>query len=148
MNAEPTLHDAAARVLALVLAGRGWIDDCELEALDRIDAFRSLGIDRDRFIDLTREYGREIGSHLGETSWLRNTDRVCVDDLLHRVDPEERLLVCRLAAAAMAASGCGWNEEHMLYAYMLASWEIRIPDPAIQSPHGPAPGGGPVHEAH
>ena len=106
-DAEPIAHDAAARVLALMLAARGWINDCELQALDEIDAFRRLGIDRDRFVNLAQAYAHDMGSHLGETSWLRDGDRAYVDSLLRQVtDPDERCLVCRLATAAMAAGGC------------------------------------------
>jgi len=135
MHAEPNVRDAAARVLALLVAARGWIDDRELEALDGIDAFRSLGVDRDRFVELARAYAPEMGTHLGETSWLRNRDRAYVDDLLRQVsDPDERRLVCRFAAAAMAASGCDWNEEHMLCAHVQASWGMDTPELAIESP--------------
>jgi hypothetical protein len=127
MIAEPTLHDGAARIVALMVAAGGWIDDCELRALDRIHAFQSLGIGRDRFVELAQTYVHEIGSHLGETSWLRDDDRAYVDNLLHPVtDPDERLLTCRLAAAALAAAGRACDEQRMLYEHMEASWHLTI----------------------
>jgi hypothetical protein len=127
MNAKPTLHEGAARTLALIVAAGGWIDDCELRALDSIHAFRSLGIDHDRFVELAQSYAHEIGSHLGETSWLRDGDRAYVDNLLHQVtDPDERLLTCRLAAAAMAAGGRVCEEQRMLYEHMLATWHMAL----------------------
>jgi len=130
MNAQPNVHDAAARILALLVAARGRVDDRELQALDRIDAFHSLGIERERFVELAQSFTREIGSRLDETSWLRNGDRTYMDSLLRQVsDPNERLLVCRLAAAALAERGDAWDGEHMLYAHMLASWHVKTPEP-------------------
>lgn len=136
MNAEPTLHDSAARVVALMVAAGGRIDERELRALERIGAFRRLGIDRARFIEMAQVYAHDIGSHLCETSWLRNGDRAFLDRLLAQVtDPDERRLVCRLAAAAMGACNQVLTEERMLFDYMLASWRMPEPDPAIAPAH-------------
>jgi len=137
MNAEPNanVHDAAARVLALMVAAHGCVDDGELRALDRIQAFQSLGIDRGRFVELAQACAHEIGSRLDEASWLQNGDRAYADNLLRQVsDPDERLLVCRLTAAAMAGRDCIWDGEHMLYAHMLASWHMTAPEPAVEPP--------------
>jgi hypothetical protein len=138
MNAMPTLHEGAARTVALIIAAGGCIDDCEMRALDGIHAFRNLGIDHDRFVELARTYAHELGSHLGETSWLRDCDRAYVDNVLHQVtDPDERLLTCRLAAAAMAAGGRVCDEQRMLYEHMLASWHMSVDPQAAQGEISP-----------
>jgi hypothetical protein len=136
MNAEPTLHDDAARIVALMVAGGGRIDECQLRALERVGLFRSPGIDRARFIEIAQAYAHDIGSHLCETSWLRNGDRVFLDGLLAQVtDPGERRLVCRLTAAAMAAADHVVTEERMLFDHMLASWRMAEPVTAIAESH-------------
>ena len=138
MNAEPTLHEGPARIVALIVAAGGWIDDRELRGLDRIDAFPSLGIDRGRFVELAQAYAHEIGSRLGETSWLRNGDRAYVDSLFQQVaDPDERLLTCRLAAAAMAAHTSVCDEQRMLYEHLLASWHMTTARPTEEKDRHP-----------
>jgi hypothetical protein len=128
MNVEATHHEGAARVVALLVTAKGTISDSGLRALERMHAFPSLGIDRQRFIELARTYACEVGSHLGETSWLRNGDRKCLDQLLREVtDPAERALVCRLAAAVVAAEGGVCSPARLLYGHMLASWRICAP---------------------
>ena len=137
MIAEPTLHEEAARIVALMVAAGGRIDDCELRALDRIHAFQCLGVGRDHFVELARTHAHAIGSHLGETSWLRDGDRAYVDNLLRPVtDPAERLLICRLAAAALAAADRACEEQRMLYEHMEASWHLSIDPRAAEADFG------------
>jgi len=117
--------DASARVLALMVAANGHIDPRELEALDELDAFASLGVPRERFVTLAQDCLRELGPGLEECSWLRSRDIAYVDQLLEAVpDPQQRLLVCRLAAAVVTADGrlsCG---ERLVYDHVLARWHI------------------------
>jgi hypothetical protein len=123
MHGEPSVHEAAARIVALMVAATGAIGDSALQALDRVDGFRSLGIDRRRFTELADAYASEIGSHLGETSWLRDEDRRVLDDLLQQVtDPRQRRLVLRLVTTMIEANRCVSNEERMVRAHLLASW--------------------------
>lgn len=45
-------NEAAASVLALMVAANGRIDPCEVQALDGLQAFERLGIRRERFLEL------------------------------------------------------------------------------------------------
>ena len=48
-----------------------------------------------------------------------------VDEVLLSVrDPQQRLLVCRLAAAAITADGRVTSNERRLYDHALVSWQI------------------------
>jgi hypothetical protein len=117
--------EAPVRVLAFLVAANGRIDERELRALEELDAFRRIGVHREAFIALAREYLDQIGSHLCETSWLPATHRLHLDRLLQDVpDPARRLLVCRLAAAAITADGRVTRDELMVYEHTLASWRI------------------------
>ena len=117
--------DASARVLAMMVAANGRIDARELQALDELDAFRSLGLSRERFTALARECLNEIGGGLEECSWLRTRDVAYIDKLLEAVpQPDERLLVCRLAAAALTADGHVSSGERLVYDHVLARWHI------------------------
>ncbi len=123
-----TLADVAevgARALAMIVAADGCIDERELRALDELDAFRRLGVSRNRFVDLAWTCLSEVGSGLCERSWLSAEDLDYIDALLDAVpDPEQRLLVCRLAAAVVTADGRVTHDERLVYDHTLARWRI------------------------
>lgn len=116
---------AAARVLALMVAANGRADPRELQALEDVDAFVRLGVPREHFLALVDECLREVGYGLAECSWLRAGDQAYVDRLLDAVvDPQERLMVCRMAAAAVTADGHVSPDERLVYDHALAHWHI------------------------
>ncbi len=126
-----TRHDlrpfspAAARVLALMVAANGHADPRELQALEELDAFARLGVPRAHFLALVDECLQAVGHGLAECSWLRARDQAYVDRLLDAVvDPEERLTVCRLAAAALTADGQVTGDERLVFDHALARWRI------------------------
>jgi len=122
---SPAPRFAAARVLALMVAANGRADPSELQALDELDAFERLGLPRTRFAALVHECLQEVGSGLAECSWLRARDQAYVDRLLDAVtDPQERLMVCRLAAATVTADGQVSCDERLVFDHALARWRI------------------------
>lgn len=119
------LSIAAVRVLALLVAANGRADPRELQALDEIDAFARLGLPRAHFLALVGECVREIGAGLAECSWLRARDQAYIDQLLDAVtDAQERLLVCRFAAAVLTADGQVSGDERLVFDHLLARWRI------------------------
>lgn len=116
---------AAARVLALMVAANGRADPRELQALEDVDAFARLGVPREHFLALVDECLKEVGHGLAECSWLRARDQAYIDRLLDAVvDPHERLMVCRLAAAAVTADGIVSGDERLMFDHALARWRI------------------------
>lgn len=116
---------AAARVLALMVAANGRADPRELQALGELDAFARLGLPPTRFSALVHECLQDVGSGLAECSWLRARDQAYVDGLLDAVmDPHERLMVCRLAAAVITADGQVSGDERLVFDHALARWHI------------------------
>ncbi|MBX3608210.1 MAG: TerB family tellurite resistance protein [Piscinibacter sp.] len=117
--------EAAARVLAVMVAANGHIDPRELQVLDDLEAYARLGVGRERFAVLVRECLDEVGIGLAECSWLRAGDQAYVDALLEAVpDPRQRLLLCRLAAAVVTADGHVSSDERLVYDHALAYWHI------------------------
>ena len=117
--------EAPAGVLAMMVAANGRIDERELRVLDELDAFRRIGVSRDRFVELARACLKDVGASLCEKSWLRASDVLYLDRLLDEVrDPNQRLLVCRLAAAAITADGRVSPDEQMVYSHALARWRV------------------------
>jgi hypothetical protein len=117
--------EAPARALAAVVAAKGHIDGRELDRLAQLDAYRRLGVSRERFVELARESVDAVGAALCEQSWLRAEQRVYLDQLLEEVDTrQQRLLVCRLAAAVITADGCVTQDERLVYDHARARWHI------------------------
>lgn len=117
--------EAAARVLALLVVANGRIDPREMETLEALQAFDRLGVRRERFVELARGCLDKVGSTLRDCSWLRAPDAAYIDALLQRVeDPARRMLVCRLAEAAITADGCVSMDERMVYEHVLGRWRI------------------------
>lgn len=123
MTPNPTAP--GARVLALIVAANGRADPRELQALETLGAFSRLGVTRKQFLGLVEDSLREIGTGLAECSWLRARDQAYVDSLLEQVtDPQQRLLVCRLAAAVVTADGQVSGDERLVFDHALARWHI------------------------
>ena len=119
-------HDeAAASVLALMVAANGCIDPREIQTLDALQAFKRLGVRRERFLELARGCLDDVGSTLCECSWLPANAVAYIDALLDRVDDTaRRMLVCRLAAAAITADGCVSLDERLVYRHVLGRWRV------------------------
>jgi tellurite resistance protein len=138
---------AAARALALLVAANGWADPRELQVLEALGAFERLGLTRARFLALVHDGLQAVGYGLVECSWLRARDEAYVDQLLEAVtEPQERLLVCRLAAAAIAADGQVSHDEHLVFNHVLGRWRIDRAMLVDPMPRASAAGRGPGTE--
>ena len=117
--------EAAAQALAIMVAANGHVDEREIQALDELDAFRRLGVSRQRFIDLARQCLDDFGGTLGERSWLSAHDMRYLNGVLDAViGPELRLHVCRFAAAVITADGNIAPGERLVYDHALSRWQI------------------------
>lgn len=110
--------DAAARVLAAMVAANGRVDRRELQALDTLDAFGQLGLDRERFVALAEE---GVASR-AEAPWAAMEPPLSL--LAAVTDRAQRLRLCRLAAAVITADGEVSPAERMAYERVLAHWCI------------------------
>lgn len=117
--------EAPARVLALMVASSGRIDERELRILDELDAFQRLGVPRQRFVELAQTCLDDLGADLAKRSWLSLDDSLYLVGLLDAIAvPGQRLLVCRLAAAVITADGNVSGGERHVYGFTLARWGI------------------------
>jgi hypothetical protein len=122
------IGEHAARVLALVAAANGQVKECELHALEELDAFARLGVSRRRFLQLAQKGLEDVGGRLCERGHLHVADLLYLDDLLGEVGSRERRrLVCRLAAAVITADGCVTAGERAAYDYILMRWKVDTP---------------------
>jgi len=118
-------REAAARVLALLVAANGRVDPRELRMLDDLDAYGRLQIPRERFVELADVSVDGFGSEVCDSAWLPGAAAEEIDELLDEVDdPALRLLVCRLAAAVITADGCISSGERAVYDRVLTRWHL------------------------
>lgn len=118
-------REAAARVLALLVAANGRVDPRELRMLDELDAYGRLQIARERFVELAEVGVDGFGSEVCDSGWMPADAAEEIDELLDEVDdPALRLLVCRLAAAVITADGCVSSGERTVYDHVLARWHL------------------------
>ncbi|NWG74951.1 MAG: hypothetical protein HXY24_10150 [Rubrivivax sp.] len=121
----PEAREAAARVLALILAVDGRADPREIDALADDRALARLGVSAERFVELAREYEAEAGSRRSTHNYLHLSDIERLDALLAQVLGRElRLLVCALAARVITADGSIRDIERMVFDHMLARWGL------------------------
>jgi len=120
----PRHSDSAAQVLALIVAAKGRVEEPELGRLEELRAYRRLGVSRERFIGLARGNLRTTGADVAPAG-PGVPERVGLDRVLDSVtDPQQRLLVCRLAAAAITADGRVTPHEKSVYERTLVHWHI------------------------
>jgi len=125
----PAPEEALAHALAMIVAANGRIDERELGALDQLDAFRRVGVSRERFVEIARSCVADVGTHLCDRSWLCVEHMAYIDALLDAVPGTEgRMLVCRLAAAVITADGRVTPDERLVYDHALARWRINQSD--------------------
>ncbi len=120
MNDRPghDTTDAAARVLAAMVAANGRVDRRELQALEALDAFRQLGVSRERFAALADD---GVSSR-GGAPWASLEPSHAM--LAAVTDRAQRLQLCRLAAAVITADGEVSPDERRAYERVLAHWCI------------------------
>ncbi|PZP93881.1 MAG: hypothetical protein DI587_27090 [Variovorax paradoxus] len=119
----------AGRALAVLVTANGRLDARALAALDRLQAFERLALDRQRFVEVAHACAHDLGAQLCECSWLRDHDMACIDAWLDpQLDPQTRLLICRMAFAAIASDGCVSDDERLVFEHVLARWHVDMAD--------------------
>lgn len=117
--------EAPARALALILSADGSLSTRALRVLEGLGAFERLGVSRQRLVELASECTNRIDPGLCERSWLSNEDIARTDPVIEAVGrPEQRALVCRLAAAAIEGDGLVTHGARLVFDHVLARWQI------------------------
>ena len=117
--------EAMSRVVAMMIVTDAHIDDREIAVLDRADAYQSLGISREKFMRVARDYCSELvaeASELGETL-LIDPDRV--DNVIDCIDQvDEQIVAARLLLIVMAADYKQEKSELALLDHIFDRWQL------------------------
>lgn len=117
--------EAAAHALAVMVAANGRIDEREMRTLTALDAFRRLGVARHRFVALACQCLAVLRAQRCDRPWLSAADTAYLNAVFDAVDClEDRLFVCRLAAAVITADGRVTSDERLVYDHALTRWQI------------------------
>jgi alanine dehydrogenase len=117
--------EAPARALALILSADGSLSAHALRVLEGLGAFEQLEVSRQRLVELASDCTKRIDPGLCERSWLSAEDIAQTDAVIEAVEsPEQRALVCRLAAAAIEDDGLVTHGARLVFGHMLARWRI------------------------
>lgn len=129
--------EAAARVLALILSADGSLSNRAQVVLDGLGAFGALGVSRERFAEMAHDCTTRVDPGLGERSWLSEVDIRQTDALIEAVRRlEQRILVCRLAAAAIEDDGLVTHGARLIFDHVQARWRITAAAGPALAPEG------------
>ena len=67
--------ECVAWALALLTVADACVGRCEIDRLEELDAFRSIGVSRARFLEIAHTCRDEIGENLISLSWLAASGR-------------------------------------------------------------------------
>jgi hypothetical protein len=119
---------AAARIVALVLVSDGHVCRSEIEALQRLDVERELGLAPDSFAEVLRTLCEDLllGAY-GSGSLMCSVDDAALAALLAEVDdPGLQGKVLRLAGAAAAADRHLADAEDLVVAAARRLWPVAV----------------------
>lgn len=118
-------HEDLARVLALLIASKGYVNDAEWRVLEADEACPRLGIGMARFTELVERCTQEIGANLREHRWLDAASLTQIDDALTEITAiDERLLVCQLAAHTLNAGNERGEQDTLVLDHALGRWHL------------------------
>ncbi len=117
--------EAMSRIIAMMIVTDAEIDNREIAVLDNVDAYAGIGITREGFMRVARDYCSDLvaeAHELGETPLL-DLDRI--DHTIDCVDiPERRIVVARLLLMVMAADHVQKESELTLLDHIFDRWDI------------------------
>lgn len=126
---EQNSPEAMARVIAMMIVTDGHIDDREIALLDKLNVYELLGISREDFMRVGRDYCAELVADAEEHGATPVLDADRADHVIDFVDVRaRRMLVARLLIGVMAADRMQRRSEKVLLAHILDRWSLTPDD--------------------
>lgn len=117
--------EAVSRIVAMALISDAELDGAELEALDKLDFYARIGIDKPAFADVFADYCRDLSQAAGKDGRVKLLDSALIDQALAEVDdPARRLAAVVIIATVMKADGGVSTEESALFNHILKRWSL------------------------
>lgn len=121
--------EAMARVIAMMIVTDAHIDDREIALLDRLNAYKILGMTRAEFMAVARDYCGDLVKEAESFGGSALLDPDRTDNVISCVDvPQRRLLVARLLLGVLAADSQQRESELVLFEHILDRWSLTRDD--------------------
>jgi uncharacterized tellurite resistance protein B-like protein len=115
--------EAMAHIVAMMIVTDGELHDDEISFLDRIDAFRYLGLSRSRFTEVARQYCSDLQHECDGEDRICLLDPARIDAIANRVtDPKKQEIVCAQLLGVIDADGDLHGSEAAVFRYVLNLW--------------------------
>ena len=128
--------EAVSRLVAMAMITDADVDDRELDALDRMDFYGSIGINKWAFGDVLADFCDDLKRKADRRGRIRLLDRRRIDQALAEVDdPSLRAKTVALIANLVKSDGCVAKQEAAFFAYLLKCWDYSAEDADPARPH-------------
>ncbi len=128
--------EAVSRLVAMAMITDAEVDDRELDALERMDFYGSVGINKWAFGDVLADFCDDLKRKAGRNGRIRLLDQRYLDHALSEVDdPLLRAKTVALIANLVKSDGCVATQEAAFFAYLLKRWDYSAEDADPARPH-------------
>ncbi|KXX63528.1 hypothetical protein [Marichromatium gracile] len=119
--------EALLRVITLFIVSDGEVADGEVEILDDLGVFETLGVDHNRFAEVFDAYCDDLIAHAGTSRYVGLNDPEWIDAVLAPVtEVSRRRLLARVLLLVARADGHFADSELAVYRRILERWEIDL----------------------
>ncbi len=124
---ERNSPEAVSRILAMMMITDAKLDDREVEVLDRLRVFDIVGISRDAFSEVVRDYCAELVRDGNADGRVRLVDKSRIDRIVDLVDdPRKRVDTCGMILNIANADGILHDSELAVFGYILERWGMTL----------------------
>jgi len=119
--------EAMARVLAMVMLADARLDDRELQALERLDLLRLIGLTREQFSQVVKDFCDELLAAGTAGGKINLMDKARIDAIVDGVqDERKRTDAASMALILMKADQQFHDAELALLRYTLGRWGLSL----------------------
>ena len=124
---ERNSPEAVARILAMMMITDAKLDDREVEVLDQLRVFDIVGISRNAFAEVVRDYCAELVHDGNADERIRLVDKSRIDRIVDLVDdPRKRVDTCGMILNIANADGRLHDSELTVFGYILERWGMTL----------------------
>ncbi len=117
--------EAMARIIAMMMVTDGELHDSEIGFLDGIDAFRHLGLSRDQFTEVARQYCSDLQLECDPEDRITLLEPGRIDAMAALItDFHKREVVCAQLLGVIDADGDVDGSETAFFRYLLNIWDM------------------------
>jgi hypothetical protein len=125
----PNSPEAMARVVAMMIVTDAHVDTRELAVLDNLKAYEALGMTREDFMRVSRDYCSQLVEEAEDSGDVPLVDPSRADAVIDCVEvTQKRLIVAKLLLAVLNADLEHDEFELILFEHVLDRWSLTRDD--------------------